>query len=299
VRRACIDIGSNTTRLLVAECAPGRLLEVHQERVFTRIGRDLRLANQISTEKIAEVAQVVCEQLRHARAMGAVAMHAVATAAIRRARNGDELVGTIRSACGVEVEVLSGEQEARLAFCGAAGTLQRQPRGTLGVVDVGGGSCELAVGTAPDQIRWSTSLSVGSGDIADCCLHSDPPTPAQLADARSQVGRVLAGVAVPQLDAAVAVGGSATSLRRLAGPRLDADTFARSLGVLGLESATDLARRFALDRERVRLLPAGLLILEAVSELFRVPLQIGRGGVREGVLLEASGEQRGSSAAPA
>ncbi len=263
--------------------------------MFTRIGRDLRRANQISTEKIAEVAQVVNAQLRHARAMDAEAVHAVATAAIRAAGNGDELVATIQAVCGVEVEVLSGEQEARLAFCGAAGTLQHQPVGTLGVVDVGGGSCELAVGTAPDQIRWSTSLSVGSGDIADCCLHSDPPTSEELAAARGRVQRAVIELDVPQPQTAVAVGGSAASLRRLAGSRLDAGTFARSLGLLGREPATEVARQFALDRERVRLLPAGLLILQAASTLFGVPLQVGRGGVREGVLLEAGGEPRGSS----
>jgi exopolyphosphatase / guanosine-5'-triphosphate,3'-diphosphate pyrophosphatase len=288
VRRACIDIGSNTTRLLVADCAQGRLLEVHQERAFTRIGRELRLANRISQEKIAEVEQVVCEQLRQARATGAVAVHAVATAAIRAARNGDELVGAIRARCGVDVEVLSGEQEARLAFFGAAGTLQQQPRGTLGVVDVGGGSCELAVGTAPDKVRWSTSLSFGSGDIADCCLHSDPPTTMELSAARGRVQRAVVELLVPQPETAVAVGGSAASLRRLAGPRLDAGTFSRSLALLGREPAIEIARRFALDRERVRLLPAGLLILQAASALFGVPLQVGRGGVREGVLLEAS-----------
>ncbi len=287
MRRACIDIGSNTTRLLVAECAPGRVLAVHQERVFTRIGRELRMAEGISPEKIAEVAQVVYEQLRHARAMGAVAVHAVATAAIRGAGNGDELVGAIRAACSLEVEVLSGEQEARLAFCGAAGTLEQPPLGTLGVVDVGGGSCELAVGTAPDQICWSTSLSVGSGDIADCCLHSDPPTTEELAAARGRVQRAVVELAVPKPRAAVAVGGSAASLRRLAGSRLDAATFARSLGLLGRAPASEVARQFALDRERVRLLPAGLLILQAASMLFGVPLQVGRGGVREGVLLEA------------
>ena len=68
---------------------------------------------------------------------------------------------------------------------------------------------------------------------------------------------------------------------------LDRDSFARALGLLGSEPASEVSRRFALDIERVRLLPAGLLILEAASELFGSPLQIGRGGVREGVLLEA------------
>jgi exopolyphosphatase/guanosine-5'-triphosphate,3'-diphosphate pyrophosphatase len=85
------------------------------------------------------------------------------------------------------------------------------------------------------------------------------------------------------------VGGSATSLRRFAGPVLDASAIGRSLALLCAEPAAQVARRFALDRERVRLLPAGLLILQATSELFGTSLQLGRGGLREGVLLEASG----------
>ena len=86
---------------------------------------------------------------------------------------------------------------------------------------------------------------------------------------------------------AVAVGGSTASLRRLAGSLLDAAAFERSFRLLGAERAVQVARRFAFDLERVRLLPAGLLILEAVSNLFGTALQIGCGGIREGVLLEA------------
>jgi exopolyphosphatase / guanosine-5'-triphosphate,3'-diphosphate pyrophosphatase len=289
VRRACIDIGSNTTRLLVAECEPGQLLEIHQERAFTRIGQGLRAHGAIPPAKIAEVVRVVAEQLRSARDLGADEVRGVATAAIRRAANGPELTEAILAGCGLRVNVLSGAEEARLAFVGAAGTLGRTPEGTLGVVDVGGGSSELVIGHAPDQVRWSTSLRLGSGDLADGCLLSDPPSARELAEARARVRDALGDMRVPHPAEAVAVGGSATSLRRLAGPLLDPETFTRSLALLASVGATEIARRFALDRERVRLLPAGLLILQAAAERFGTALQIGRGGVREGVLLEVSG----------
>ncbi|MDQ6744550.1 MAG: hypothetical protein M3Z27_00795 [Actinomycetota bacterium] len=288
MRRACIDIGSNTTRLLVAECAPGHLLEVHQERAFTRIGRGLRAENRISAEKICEVERVARQQLAQALSMGAREVHAVATAAIRHARNGSELIAAIRAGCGLQVRVLSGEEEAQLAFRGAAGTLGRQLAGTLGVVDVGGGSCELVVGSAPNRVSWATSLSIGSGDVADEFLHSDPPSSGELREARRRVQDALADLEVPTPAEAVAVGGSAGSLRRVAGPVLGEEDFSRALQLLGRHSADEVARRFALDRERVRLLPAGLLILQQAARLFGAPLQIGRGGVREGVLLEAS-----------
>jgi exopolyphosphatase/guanosine-5'-triphosphate,3'-diphosphate pyrophosphatase len=288
VRRACIDIGSNTTRLLVAECDGHQLLEIHQERAFTRIGRGLLGDGTIAPAKIAEVAEVVEGQLRLARALGSEDVYGVATAAIRRAGNGAELVSAIKSSCGLAVMVLSGEEEARLAFVGAARTLDHLPNGTLGVVDVGGGSSELVIGTAPDHVSWCTSFGVGSGDLADEHLRSDPPSQVELATVRAHVKSALKGMTSPRPTEAVAVGGSATSLRRLAGPLLDAQAFARSLSLLATERTTEIARRFALDRERVRLLPAGLIILQAASELFGASLQIGRGGIREGVLLEAS-----------
>jgi exopolyphosphatase/guanosine-5'-triphosphate,3'-diphosphate pyrophosphatase len=288
VRRACIDIGSNTTRLLVAECDQKQLREVHQEKVFTRIGRGLQDDGTIGAAKIAEVVEVVQLQLRNARELGAADIRCVATAAIRRAGNGADLVTAVRGACGLGVEILSGDEEARLAFVGAARTLDHVPAGKLGVVDVGGGSSELVIGTAPDRVSWCSSLALGSGDLADSCLRSDPPSATELSQARSQVARALDNLDVPRPVEAVAVGGSATSLRKLAGPLLDHETFSRALRLLASESASDIARRFVLDLERVRLLAAGLLILQAASELFGAPLQIGRGGVREGVLLEAS-----------
>jgi exopolyphosphatase/guanosine-5'-triphosphate,3'-diphosphate pyrophosphatase len=289
VRRACIDIGSNTTRLLVAECEAEHLHELHQERAFTRIRGGTTSDGTIDARKIAEVVGVVAEQLAHARELGSSEVIGVATAAIRRAANGSELVRAIESACGLRVRILSGEEEARLAFVGAAGTLGHRPLGALGVVDVGGGSSEIVVGTAPHSVGWWFSFAIGSGDLADRYLHSDPPLAEELASARARVAAALDGVQAPAPLEAVAVGGSATSLRRLAGSSLDRAAFERTFTVLAAERAAEVARRFALDLERVRLLPAGLLILEAVSNLFGTALQIGRGGIREGLLLEAGG----------
>jgi exopolyphosphatase / guanosine-5'-triphosphate,3'-diphosphate pyrophosphatase len=288
VRRACIDIGSNTTRLLVADCDGEALDEVHQERAFTHIGRGQLHDGTIGPRKVREVTEVVRDQVETARRLGSRDIRGVATAAIRRAPNGGELLTAIRVECGVEVEMLSGEEEARLAFVGAARTLGHRPDGELGVVDVGGGSSELVVGTAPDRVSWCTSFGVGSGDLAESCLRSDPPKRAELDEARARVARALAGLDVPHPVEAVAVGGSATSLGRLAGSRLDSAAFARTLGLLGAERASEIARRFALDVERVRLLPAGLLILQGAAELFGLSLQVARGGLREGVLLEAA-----------
>jgi exopolyphosphatase/guanosine-5'-triphosphate,3'-diphosphate pyrophosphatase len=288
LRRACIDIGSNTTRLLVADCLGDRLVEIHQERVFTLVGRSRAQDGSIDEGKIRQLADVVVQQLRTARGLGAREVRVVATAAIRAAPNRMTLAAVVRAAAGVEVEVLSGQEEARLAFVGVAWGLEHQPDGQLGVADVGGGSSELVVGRPPNEISWWASFAVGSGDLAHRFLSSDPPAEGELAEVRREVVDALADVEVPRPAEAAAVGGSAASLARLAGPVLDAAAFARALGLLASQPAAQIARRFGLDVERVRLLPAGLLILQEAAERFGQPLQLGRGGVREGVLLEGA-----------
>jgi exopolyphosphatase/guanosine-5'-triphosphate,3'-diphosphate pyrophosphatase len=289
VRRACIDIGSNTTRLLVADTIDSRLENLEQQRVFTHVRQGLQADGRISPEKIAEVVSVASAQLALAREYGAQEVVAVATAAVRRAANGPELAQALERACGLELRILSEDEEARLAFIGACGAAEEAGAlgtGELGVADVGGGSSELVVGTGPDQIRWSASLALGSGDLADACFRSDPPSELELEYARARVEDVLGPLQVPRPAAAVAVGGSAASLRRLAGDRLDGQAFRAALAVLSGGDAAEVARRSGLDAERVRLLPAGLLILQAVQERFGVPLQLVGGGLREGVLME-------------
>jgi exopolyphosphatase / guanosine-5'-triphosphate,3'-diphosphate pyrophosphatase len=283
---ACIDIGSNTTRVLVADVEGGRLREVLQRRAFTRIGKGGLKGGEIPRAKIDEVARVVAEQRRLVEQLGAEALRVVATAAIRAAANQDEFATTLREAGGVDVEILDGEEEARLAFLGATRTLGTPLDGRVGVVDVGGGSTELAIGTVPDGATWSQSFRVGSGLLTDGYRRSDPPSASELHAMREHAHGVFEGLALPTVDAAVAVGGSAASLRRLVGAVLDAESLQRAMRVLSGATSDDVARRFSIDRERVMLMPAGLTVLDAAAHALGRPLQIGRGGLREGVLLE-------------
>src|SRR5580693_5268231 len=287
----CIDIGSNTTRLLVAEPADGLL----RQRAFTRIAKDLRRDDTIPSKKIAEVAEVVATQVRLARELGTDTIRAVATAAIREAANQDEFTRAIAERTGVEVEVLSDEEEARLAFVGATSALDHPPDGDIAVVDVGGASSEIAIGTIADGVRVSSSFRIGSGFLADAYLHADPPTVAQLQQVRAHVAGTFEGFSLPTPELAVGVGGSSTSLRRLVGGVLDHETLERGLRILATHPSEEVATAFELEPERVRLLPAGMLILEEISDRLERPLTIGRGGLREGVILEllfAAGRER-------
>jgi exopolyphosphatase / guanosine-5'-triphosphate,3'-diphosphate pyrophosphatase len=275
---ACVDIGTNTTRVLVAEVAGGRFTEVLQRRAFTRIGT----GPVIAPEKIAEVARVVAEQVELARTAGADHVRVVATAAIRAAVNRDEFVDGMT----VDVEILDGAEEARLAFLGATHTLGRELPGVVGVVDVGGGSTEIAVGTVAEGVSWSSSFMVGSGALADYYLRSDPPTSDELQAVRAHACEVLETRNVPSTDCAVAVGGSAASLRRVVGDVLAHDAVEKAICALSGAPAAEVAARLSLNAERVRLMPVGILILDAAAHRLGQPLQIGRGGLREGLLLD-------------
>ena len=256
------------------------------QRVFTRIGKSIRRDGAIPADKLAETTGVVERQVRHARELGAERIAIVATAAVRQARNGAELTGAIELATGLPTRVLSEEDEARLAFLGASRTLGTPFEGNLGVVDVGGGSTEIAIGTLDGGVIWSQSFRVGSGFLADSYLVSDPPSAHELQAARAHATGVFEGLRTPPVDRAVASGGSATSLRRMAGAELSHEALERAIRLLASSPATELAERFELDPERVRLLPAGVLILEAVGDALGLALKIGNGGIREGVVLE-------------
>jgi len=280
---ACIDIGSNTTRLLVAEPDAGQLREVLQQRAFTKLRT---VGGELPPHKVAEVADAVARQVRLARECGAERIRTVATAAVRDATNRAEVVEAIEVAAGVEVDVLSSDDEARLAFAGATRTLSHLPLGEVGVVDVGGGSTELVAGSLADGVRWSASFRVGSGFLADAYLRSDPPSARELNAVRQHAAGVFEGLDVPQPGCAYAVGGSATSLRRLIGAELSLEALERGIDVLGRLPVAEVARRFELHPDRVRLLPAGILLLEEAAQAFGTPLRIARGGLREGVVLE-------------
>ena len=283
---ACIDIGSNTTRLLVADAGDGRLRELVAQRAFTRIGKSLQGGGVIPAEKIAETAEVVRTQTSVAREVGAEQIAAVATAAIRSAPNRDELVSAVEDAGSVKLNVLSGAEEARLSFVGATRTLLDAPAGTVAVIDVGGGSSEIAIGESGGEMTWCESFRIGSGFLADSYLESDPPAVEELERVRSHVEGTFEGLDPPPADEAVAVGGTTTSMRRLVGAELAHETLERGIRVLSQTAIADVAARFELDPERVRLLPAGILVLEALSDRLALPLRIARGGLREGVLLE-------------
>lgn len=299
MRSACIDIGSNTTRLLVADCEAGKLVPVREQRAYTRIGAVTGVGADIPAAKLGEVADVVSEQTCVARELGAQEVHCVATAAVRRARNGHELSELIEARVeGVRMRVLSGEEEARLAFLGAvrtageSGSVARVGTGPIAVADVGGGSSELVVGTLDRGVAWWRSLPLGSSDLTGLYFKTAPPAPSEIEQAREHVRLALDELQPPPVKDALAVGGSGTSLRRLAGSVLDRNSLRAALHLLAGTDPGEIASRSGLELERIRLLPAGLLILEGFVTRLGTPLVVASGGIREGVLLDGAETRR-------
>ena len=283
---AAVDIGSNTTRVLVAEPQEGQLRKVMEQRAYTRFDKDSKRKGKITDEKIDELAEVVTTQVRLAEELGAQAIKIVATAAIREAKNSSVVAKRIGEAAGLEVEVLSEQEEGRLAFIGATKTLGHPVDGDVGVVDVGGGSSEIILGTVADGVREVRSFKIGSGALAEEFLTKDPPSAAEIRSLRDYIDDFFEDVEVDHPGQAVAVGGSATSLRTLVGAVLEYETLERAVRVLTRDPIAEVAKRFELDQRRVRILPTGVLILEKLSELLGQPLQIGKGGLREGIILD-------------
>ncbi len=286
MRCAAIDIGSNTTRVLVAEPEAGQLRGVMDQKAFTRLGQGSRPDGAIGPQKVAEVADAVATQVRLAEELDADAIRIVATAAMREAANREDVTGEITRACGLPVEILSEQEEGRLAFVGATRTLGHVVEGEVAVVDVGGGSSEIVLGSLSEGAQRVSSFKIGSGSLTESLVSSDPPSAAEIRALREHVDACFADVQVDRPEQAVAVGGSATSLRSLVGSVLEYETLERAIRVLTGDPVDTVAKRFELDPRRVRMLPAGVIVLEKISELLACPLQIGKGALRDGVILD-------------
>ena len=196
-RVAAIDCGTNSLRLLVADVGDdGRLVDVVRRMEIVRLGQGIDRTGVIAPEAMARTLAVTREYAEQCRALGVERVRFVATSASRDARNAGEFVAGVREAFGdldVAPEVVAGDTEARFSFSGATGDLQAVGvPGPYLVVDLGGGSTELVRGTT--DVEAARSVDVGSVRMTERHLHSDPPTPDEVAAARRDVAAALDAV---------------------------------------------------------------------------------------------------------
>ena len=282
MRAAVIDVGANTVRLFVAERKSLGLNVIHEERELLGLGESIELEGSIPVKKLAEARRVVARQVELARSIGCETMEILVTSPGRQARNHGELRLAL-SATGVPVRLLSGEEEALLAYVGAVEAAGALPA-SVAVCDVGGGSTQVVVGTLSGGPAWFRSFDVGSLRLTRRMLIDDPPTRAALHEASLEVGRSLEALHPPLPQCVLATGGSARALRKLVGARIGPVEIARALELLAEAPSADVAARFGLTPHRARVLPAGTLILSQVQRRLGVDVELARGGLREGAL---------------
>ncbi len=279
-----IDVGSNTVRLVVAHGDE----EILSRREMLHLGADVELHGSIPKEKLAAAARLVGSYAAAARGAGADELAVLITSPGRQAENGNELLEAIRAAAGCPTRILSAAEEARLGFAGALEVAAPPGRRLVAVVDVGGGSAQVVVGTRRGGPEWLRSIDLGSQRLTSRLLDADPPGRAAIAAARAEAAGYLDDVDAPEPRLALAVGGSARALKRIVGGRLGRTELEHALAQLAELPADEIVRRFEIDADRVGTLAAGAAILAEIQSRLATPLRVVRGGVREGALLELS-----------
>ncbi|WP_307859640.1 MULTISPECIES: Ppx/GppA phosphatase family protein [Cellulomonas] len=301
-RVAAIDCGTNSIRLLVADVDPaaGTLVDLERSNEVVRLGQGVDRTGLLAPEALSRTLDAtrryheVCERL------GVERVRFVATSATRDARNRDEFVAGVRDALGVDPEVVAGDEEARLSFRGATGVLATRFDGPFLVVDLGGGSTELVLGTGAPEA--AVSMDVGSVRLTERHLHDDPPTAAQVAAADADVHAALdAAAAVVPLGRTVTLVGLAGSVTTLTAHALGLDHYDRDRidgAVLGVDdvlaACEDMLARTREQRAalpylhpgRVDVIGAGALVWRDVVRRVRADVAAAGGELTQVVTSE-------------
>jgi len=279
-----IDIGSNTARLLVATVEGGDVTQLHRERHYLRLGDDVHTLGRIGQQKLRETSEVAKRFAHIARKCGAEQLETIVTAPGRQASNGEKLIKALKKATQSPVIVLTGEEEGRLAWEGAVARVDDPPE-TIAVVDLGGGSCELAVGTPSGGPSWVRSLDAGALRMTRTFLAGDPPSRKRVQRARDEIRALVAMFDAPSPDAALSVGGTARALGRIVGRRFGADPLDQLATIISDTTAESLTRDHGITPQRAQTLFGGTLVLAEIARLLDSELEVGRGGLREGAAL--------------
>lgn len=292
-----IDIGSNTIRAVIARCTPDELVILDSDEALVRIGESVNSTGAISPEKQELTLSTLRDYLALAHRHQAQHTFAIATEAIRKASNREEFLATIQRETGIEVHCIDGEIEAILTYFGATYDLRNTTTtpSSVGVLDLGGGSMELVLAHY-SQIKWHTTLPIGSGWLHDRYLFSDPPSEEDIAAARTFLTTYFQGIQMKRLPSILlATGGSANTLLSLAQrafnlpdhqQTLSYDDLVRCERLLCELPASEIAQRYEIDIKRARILTAGSMIIRALAERMHInELRVNTHGIREGLLL--------------
>jgi exopolyphosphatase / guanosine-5'-triphosphate,3'-diphosphate pyrophosphatase len=312
-RRAVIDIGTNSVKLLVADVAGQTVLPLCEDSKQTRLGKGFYAAHRLQREPIAKTAEAVAQFVRTARGWNAEAIRVIATSAARDAKNPEALLNAVKRASDLEVEIISGEQEADWAFHGVA-TDKRLMKHPLLLLDVGGGSTEFILGHGEHK-HFRHSFPLGTVRLLENIPHSDPPKAVELASVRRWVRDFLRTHVHPKLNPElrseakldpkhgkvqlIGTGGTASILARMEAKMIGFDrkriervrltlarvqSHAKKLWSLPLVERQNVV---GLPRKRADVILIGVLIYESVMEEFGFKeLRVSTRGLRFAAVLE-------------
>ena len=303
MRVAVVDFGTNSTRLLVAEVAGGRVEELDRHTNVTRLGERVDATGRLADTAMERVFTAVAGYREAIDALGAERGVGVATSAVRDSANGAEFRDQLRERYGVDARTISGEEEARLTFLGA--TSARPAGGRAVVIDIGGGSTEFVVGRAGDEPEFHVSTQAGSVRQSERHLPSDPPPPEELAPLREEV-RGIVEAAVPAdvrsgVEAGIAVAGTATSLAaidqsldpydpdRVDGYTLTLEASERILAELAALPVTERREVRGLHPDRAPTIVAGAgILVEAMTAFGLNAVEVSEADILHGAALAAA-----------
>ena len=303
MRVAVVDIGTNSTRLLVAEVEGGHVSEELERRsTVTRLGRGVDTSGQLSAEAIEDVCRTVGEDIEIYEALRPDQVIVIATSAVRDAENAGAFIAELRERFALDARILDGTEEAKLTYLGASS--DRPSSGTTLVVDIGGGSTELVVGSG-EEVAFHASLQAGTVRHTERHLHDDPPTAAQLEalsnDVRSLIDAALADEAIASASEGIAVAGTPTSLaaidqelepydpERVHGYRLSLESIQRMCSMLSSMPLEERLEVKGLHPGRAPTIVAGVVILIQVMRAFGLSeIEVSEHDILYGAALEAA-----------
>jgi exopolyphosphatase/guanosine-5'-triphosphate,3'-diphosphate pyrophosphatase len=294
-RVAAVDLGTNSTRLLVADVDGGDLEEVSRRLTITRLGEGVDARRRLLPVPIARVRNCLVDYRMELESLGAERTLAIATSAVRDAENGDAFLGEIEWSYGFETRLLAGTDEAAMMIRGV--TAGRPSLEDVVVVDIGGGSTELVLATA-GEVAFSTSLDVGCVRITERFLHSDPPSRPELAAAGTYVRSLL-----PALEAksAIGVAGTVTTLAtldlgdaeydpaRTHGHRTSLSSVERQLERLAAMTTEERLAVPGIEPGRAPVIVAGVVVLREVMTAYGLDeIEVSERDILHGAALAAA-----------
>jgi exopolyphosphatase/guanosine-5'-triphosphate,3'-diphosphate pyrophosphatase len=216
VRTACIDVGTNTALLLVADLDPesGRIVPVEHRQTIVRLGQKVDEGRVICREALDRLVACMMEYASLCMSLGVTQVVAAGTSALRDASNRDDIIAEVRRTAGIDLRCITGQEEAELTFFGAVAGMDGVPE-PFTVIDIGGGSTEIIMGTT-ERVDRAVSIDVGSVRLTERLFTSLPPAPGEFGSARDEIDRLLSANLPPFFSSKQEVFGVAGTLTTIA-----------------------------------------------------------------------------------